>query len=73
MTLAERLHKEGKLEGEIHGRNAVLRRQLAKRFGQDILDIRKQERLRSATAEQLDLWAERILDAKTIEDVFRDS
>jgi len=77
MTLAERLHREGKLEGrlegEIHGRNAVLRRQLAKRFGQDILDIRNQERLRSATAEQLDLWAERILDAKTIEDVFRDS
>ncbi|SFJ64742.1 protein of unknown function, partial [Desulfomicrobium apsheronum] len=47
-------------------------RLLGKRFGKDILDIRMQERLRSASAEQLDLWAERILDATTIEDVFRE-
>ena len=80
MTLAERLRKEGriegkiegKIEGEVLGRHAVLKRQLGKRFGKDILDIRIQERLRKATAEQLDLWAERILDAHTLEDVFRE-
>lgn len=80
MTLAERLRKEGrmegrtegKMEGEVLGRHAVLKRQLGKRFGKDILDIRMQERLRCATAEQLDLWAERILDARTLEDVFRE-
>lgn len=76
MTLAERLRKEGrmegKLEGEVLGRHAVLQRQIGKRFGKDILDIRMQERLRCATAEQLDLWAERILDARTLEDVFRE-
>lgn len=76
MTLAERLRKEGrmegKLEGEVLGRHAVLRRQLGKRFGKDILDIRMQERLYCATAEQLDLWAERSLDAHTREDVFRE-
>jgi predicted transposase YdaD len=80
MTLAERLRKEGriegkiegKMEGEVLGRHAVLKRQLGKRFGKDILDIRIQVRLRKATAEQLDLWAERILDAHTLEDVFRE-
>ncbi|UTF48835.1 hypothetical protein NLA06_09585 [Desulfomicrobium sp. ZS1] len=80
MTLTERLRKEGrmegklegKLEGEVLGRHAVLRRQLGKRFGKDILDIRMQERLRCATAEQLDLWTERILDAHTLENVFKE-
>jgi hypothetical protein len=41
MTVAERLEKrgeaKGRVEGEARGRNAILRRQLAKRFGQDIL------------------------------------
>ena len=63
---------EGRVEGEILGRYALLQRQIAKRFGVDFLDIRNQERLRTATSEQLDLWAERILDARTVEDVFRD-
>jgi len=63
---------EGRVEGEVLGRSAVLQRQLAKRFGRGILDLRTQERLRTATAGQLDLWAERILDARTIEDVFRE-
>lgn len=76
MTLAERLRKEGrmegKVEGEVLGRHAMLQRQLGKRFGKDILDIRIQKRLRDANAEQLDLWAERILDARTLEDVFRE-
>lgn len=85
MTIAERLRSEGRtegrmqgqtegrMEGEVLGRYAVLQRQLAKRFGRGILDFRTQERLRTATAGQLDLWAERILDARTIEDVFRES
>jgi len=51
----------------------VIQRQLAKRFGRGGLDFRTQERLRTATAGQLDLWAERILDARTIEDVFHES
>ena len=59
-------------EGQALGRHAVLQRQIAKRFGLDFLDIHIQERLRAATTEQLDLWAERILDAQTIEDVFQD-
>ena len=61
---------EGRDEGRVEGRSAILNRLLAKRFGVDIFDPRMQERLRTATPEQLDLWAERILDAKTIDDVF---
>jgi predicted transposase/invertase (TIGR01784 family) len=80
MTLAERLRSEGRqegrqegmLQGQAQGRHAVLQRQIAKRFGLDLFDIRIQERLRAASIDQLDLWAERILDAQSIEDVFRD-
>ena len=76
MTVAERLEKRGEarglLEGEAKGRNAILSRQLSKRFGLNTLDIRMQERLRNATPEQLDRWAERILDAKTLEEVFEE-
>ena len=73
MTLAERLHRKGLMEGKLEGRQSVLQRQLAKRFGDSVLDIRMQERLRSATPEELDTWAERILDAATIDDIFTDS
>lgn len=77
VTLAERLirrgRREGFLEGLQEGRQAVLQRLLGKRFGIDALDMRLQERLRTATPEQLYLWAERILEAATVEDVFADS
>ncbi|WP_462323749.1 Rpn family recombination-promoting nuclease/putative transposase [Desulfoplanes sp.] len=75
MTLAQRLESKGRMEGvqlgELSGRNAILNRQMRKRFG-SYLDSRVQEKLRNATPEQLDLWAERILDAATIEDVIKD-
>jgi len=65
------LESKGRMEGALLGRNAILDRQLRKRFG-SYLDPRIQEKLRNATPEQLDLWAERILDAATIEDVIKD-
>lgn len=77
MTLAERLHRkgpmEGKIEGRMEGRQSDLQRQLATRFGDSVLDIRMQERLRSTTPEELDTWAERTLDAAIIDDIFTDS
>ena len=63
---------EGMVEGEVRGRYAVVQRLTAKRLSVDVLDIPTQAHLRVATAEQFDLRAERILDAQTIEDVFRD-
>jgi predicted transposase YdaD len=81
MTLAERLHHKGRLEGLLTGRlegrleggQSVLKRLLTKRFGDSVLDIRVQERLHSATLEELDTWAERILDAATIDDIFSET
>ncbi len=69
MTLAERRCHKGLMEG----RQNVLQRQPATRFGYSVLDIRVQERLRSATPDELDSWAERILDAATIDDIFTTS
>ncbi|WP_153306832.1 hypothetical protein [Desulfonatronum thioautotrophicum] len=51
----------------------MLQRLVNKRFGQNILDFHIQERLRKATPEQLNLWAERILDAKSVDEVFNDN
>ena len=65
--------KEGRKEGEAQGRAAILHRLLVKRFGKNIIDLRLQERLMNSSPEQLDVWAERILDAKTIDEVFSDN
>ena len=77
MTIAEQWKQDGRVEGlsegEVLGRQVMLQRQLNKRFGQNILDFQTQEQLRKATPEQLDLWAERILDAKNVDEVFRDN
>ena len=77
MTIAEQWKQDGRVEGlsegEVLGRQVMLQRQLNKRFGQNILDFQTQEQLRKATPEQLDLWAERILDAKSVDEVFRDN
>jgi predicted transposase/invertase (TIGR01784 family) len=81
MTVAERLElrgetrglQQGEIIGEVRGRQAILQRLVTKRFGQNILDFHIQEQLRKATPEQLDLWAERILDAKSVDEVFKDN
>jgi len=59
---------EGRLEGKFEGELALLERQLGKRFGS--LTEETRARLRKATTEQLETWAERVLEAKTLEDVF---
>ena len=60
--------QQGRLEGKIEGEATLLLRQLTKRFGP--LDDSIRSRLDNATLEQLELWAERVLDAKILEDVF---
>jgi len=60
--------KQWKMEGRMEGRAAVLERLLRKRFG--AIAPMYLERIRSASIEQLDLWAERILDAKSIQEIF---
>ena len=59
---------EGKLEGKLEGESTLLERQLMKRFG--AISDNTRIRLKAATADQLESWAERILDAQTLAEVF---
>jgi hypothetical protein len=61
---------EGKAEGITEGRAAMLLRLLTARFGEQPDAVRL--RLSAATIDQLDRWAERVLDARTVDDVFAD-
>ncbi len=60
--------EEGIEIGKAEGAAAVLTRQLTKRFG--LLTPEAAQRLQTATADQLELWADRILDASSLEAVF---
>ena len=60
---------EGRREGRVEGERAVLERQLLRRFRR--LSPGAAERLRRASADDLETWAENVLDADTLDDVFR--
>lgn len=76
MTTAERLIAEGeakgraagRAEGEARGRAETLARQLRLKFG--VLSDDATRRLASASIEELDRFAERILSAATLDEVF---
>ena len=75
MQLAERfklweqeVKTEARLEGRLEGEALALQRLLMRRFGP--IPEWVQTRLRSANAEELDTWLERVLDARRLEDVF---
>jgi len=63
--------EEGKLEGKLEGEVAVLARLLTRRFGP--LSPETRLRLQDATTEQLERWADRMLDAQCIDEVFAES
>ena len=60
---------QGISQGMIEGRLETLTTLLRKKFGQLQADIL--QKLNTATEEQLKLWSENILDAKTLPEVFR--
>jgi len=64
--LREKALQEGRQEGEAR----LLLRQLRLKFGP--LDPETEERVRSADADRLLAWGERILAAESPQDVFRD-
>lgn len=59
---------EGKLEGKLEGETQLLIRLLGKRF--DPLPPWVEQKLAQADIEQLGLWSERLLDAKTLAEIF---
>jgi hypothetical protein len=70
-VVSKNLVDEGIQQGIQQGQAQILSRQLAKRFGPAIAEGFS-ERLEKASPEQADAWADRLLDAKTVEDVFDD-
>lgn len=73
-TAAARLRAEGraegKAEGKAEGRAELVLRQLRKRFGPVADDHAR--RVHTASIAELDRWADRLLDAATIAEVFAD-
>ncbi|MDP2751095.1 MAG: Rpn family recombination-promoting nuclease/putative transposase [Rhodocyclaceae bacterium] len=61
--------QEGRQEGMQQGEGVLLHRQLARRFGASPEAINA--KLSHATVEQIELWGDRVLDAKTLDEVFR--
>ena len=53
------------------GEARIIQRQLTKRFGP--LNAETLTRLQTAPCEQLESWAENLLDAATLDEVFKDN
>ena len=62
--------EEGREEGRIQGEVTILERLLRRRFGP--VSEATRTRLQTATPEQLEAWAERLLDAPNSDAVFRE-
>ena len=63
--------QQGMDQGRVKGERAVLERLLRRRFG--LLSPEFTERLGQASAAELETWAENVLDAPTLDDVFNSS
>ena len=61
--------QEGRLEGRQEGEQSLLQKLLTKRFGP--LPEAVLEQIRSASTEQIDAWVDRVLDAESLEELFR--
>ena len=60
--------RQGMKQGRVEGERALLERQLRRRFG--FLSPEVDARLGKASAADLETWAENVLDAPTLDDVF---
>lgn len=63
------IREEGRQEGRQEGEARLVLRQLRLKFGP--LDPESEERVRTADADRLLLWSERILTAKNLQDVLQ--
>lgn len=67
---AQQYEQKGELKGKQEGKSEFLQRLLVRRFGPLPQQIVQQ--LTSATTPQLELWGDRMLDARSLADVFAD-
>jgi len=63
------IFEEGRQEGQIEGEGALVRRQLARRFG--VLPAWAEQHIAAADTTTLEQWGLRLLDATSLEEVFR--
>src|SRR5690606_27510036 len=66
MSLRKQWIEEGREEGRAEGRAEVLLKLLQLKFG--ALPESAEEKVRRASLEELDRWAERVLSAQSLED-----
>jgi predicted transposase YdaD len=69
LTLGEKFKAEGRAEGKAEAMAATLLKLLSRRFGPVPSGI--EQRVRSAGTDQLDAWLDAVIDAPTLDDVFR--
>ncbi len=67
MTTADVLRAEGRAQGQAEGQAGLLLRQLGVKFGP--LTESVQARVHTGTAAEVEVWAERVLTAMTLDDV----
>jgi predicted transposase YdaD len=63
--------QQGRQEGRQEGFQELLLRLLRRRFG-DQVDTRIEQRIASASADQIETWSDRVLSAATLAEVFAD-
>ena len=63
------IFEEGRQEGQIEGERALVRRQLARRFG--VLPAWAEQHIAAADTTTLEQWGLRLLDTTSLEEVFR--
>jgi hypothetical protein len=71
VSVADQFIEEGRNEGLLQGRRQMLLRQLRTRFG--TLPREVTERVEAADLARLDIWADRVLTAPTLDEVLRDA
>ena len=67
----EQGRQEGRQEGRREGECTLLLRQLRRRFG-DAVNTDIEQRIATASMEQIGTWAERVLSAATLTELFAD-
>jgi predicted transposase/invertase (TIGR01784 family) len=71
VTAGQQLIEQGRREGRREGECAVLLRQLRRRFG-NAVDTAIEQRIATASIEQIDTWTERVLSAATLTELLAD-
>ncbi len=65
-----RFYQEAKDDGVQQGEKLILQRMLVHRFGE--LPVPMQQRLQQASAEQVEQWADRFVEGRSLEAIFAD-